>query len=305
MTARIIDGKAIASTVEGEVTERVARLRERGITPKLVVIRVGEDPASEVYVRSKERKAREVGITGIHHHLPADTTQHHLAETIRSFNDDPGVDGILLQLPLPAHLDARVLLDSISPEKDVDGFHPVNAGRLQQGRPALAPCTPLGAIRLIEATGVPIRGAHAVVIGRSDIVGKPVAAMLLHRDATVTICHSRTPDIDAVAATADILITAVGRPMLVGAEAIKPGAVVIDVGINRLVKSEKSAELLRHDAVKSALLGEKGAVLVGDVDFTSAREKAGWITPVPGGVGPMTIAMLLSNTVDAAEARQR
>ena len=305
MSAHIIDGKSIALTVEAEVATRVAELATRGITPRLVVIRVGEDPASEVYVRNKERKAREAGIHGIQHHLPADTTQAVLASEIARFNDDPDVDGILLQLPLPEHLDARPLLDAISPEKDVDGFHPVNVGRLQQGRPALVPCTPLGAIHLIRSTGVPIRGAHAVIVGRSDIVGKPAAALLLQNDATVTICHSRTPDLEAVTATADILIAAVGRPMLIGADGIKPGAVVIDVGINRLTKSERSLELVRHDALKTALLLEKGAILVGDVDFSAARAKAGWITPVPGGVGPMTIAMLLANTVTAAEARRR
>lgn len=304
MSARIIDGKAIAAALENEVKERVDSLRSRGVVPRLVVIRVGEDPASEVYVRNKERKAREVGIHGIQHHLPAETTQETLAAEIARFNGDPEVDGILLQLPLPAHLDARPLLDSISPGKDVDGFHPVNAGRLQQGRSSLVPCTPLGALHLIRSTGVPIRGSHAVIVGRSDIVGKPAAALLLQQDATVTICHSRTPDLQAVTATADILIAAVGRPMLIGAEGIKPGAVVIDVGINRLTRDERTLELLRHDALKTALILEKGAVLVGDVDFARAREKAGWITPVPGGVGPMTIAMLLANTAAAAGARR-
>lgn len=304
MSARIIDGKAIAAEVVGEVSAGVERLAARGIRPGLAVIRVGHDPASEVYVRSKERKAREVGIEGIHHHLSEEITQDDLAAELARFNQDDRIDGILLQLPLPPHLDARPLLDSIDPAKDVDGFHPVNAGRLQQGRPCLAPCTPLGVVRLIESTGVPIRGAHAVVIGRSDIVGKPVAAMLLQRDATVTICHSRTPDLDEQTRDADIVIAAVGRPLLLRASGVRQGAVVVDVGINRLEHSDDTVKLLRDDAIKSALLAKNGSVLVGDVDFAGVRERASWITPVPGGVGPMTIAMLLRNTVQAAEARR-
>lgn len=304
MSAKIIDGKAVAAGIENSVRQEVEALRTRNISPRLVVIRPGNDPASEVYVRNKERKAKEVGIDGEQIHLPDTVTQDELASLIDRLNRDESVDGILLQLPLPAHLDARPLLDAIDPMKDVDGFHPVNAGRLQQGRHALVPCTPLGVIELIRSTGTPMRGRRAVIVGRSDIVGKPLAALLLQNDATVTICHSRTEGLEEIASQADILVAAVGRPLLVGADAVKPGSVVIDVGINRVVESDENAALLRHDALKSALLHQKGSVLVGDVDFARAQQRAGWITPVPGGVGPMTIAMLLANTVRAAKARR-
>jgi methylenetetrahydrofolate dehydrogenase (NADP+)/methenyltetrahydrofolate cyclohydrolase len=300
MTARLIDGKAIASTIEAEVASAIAAL---GFSPGLVAVRVGNDPASEVYVRSKAKKARELGLRGDELILPEETTEAALLAEIERLNRDNGVDGILVQLPLPSHIDSQKVIDAIDPAKDVDGFHPINAGKLHLGRATLAPCTPAGVIRLIESTGQPIRGSHAVVIGRSDIVGKPMAALLLQRDATVTIAHSRTNDLPSVVRVADIVIAAVGRPFLVTREMVKSGAIVIDVGMNRL--GPQDAALVAHDPEKSRLLAKNGSVLVGDVDFSRVRDVAGWITPVPGGVGPMTIAMLMRNTVTAAEWRRR
>jgi methylenetetrahydrofolate dehydrogenase (NADP+) / methenyltetrahydrofolate cyclohydrolase len=305
MSAEIIDGKAVAASVEQQLRESIAGLAARGIQPCLVALRVGDDPASEVYVRNKARKAEELGLCGIQRHLPAAIGQDELGKEIDRLNSDETVDGILLQLPLPSHLDAKELIDRIAPEKDVDGFHPVNVGNLQLGRKSLVPCTPAGVIRLIESTGQPIRGKHAVVIGRSDIVGKPLAALLLQQDATVTICHSRTEGLADHTRRADIVVAAVGRPLIVGGDLLREGAIVIDVGINRLVRHPETEALLRHDAVKSHQLQQRGSVLVGDVDFAAAQQIAGWITPVPGGVGPMTIAMLMSNTVEAATARRR
>ncbi len=225
-----------------------------------------------------------------------------LLDEVARLNNDDQVDGILVQLPLPKHIDARKVIDAIDPAKDVDGFHPINVGRLHQGRQALVPCTPYGCIRLIESTGTKIEGAHAVVVGRSDIVGKPMATLLLQRNATVTVCHSRTPDLGAITRQGDILVAAVGKPFIVTAEMVKPGAVVIDVGMNRV--DNGFAPRLAHDADKLRLLEKNGSVLVGDVDFKRAAEVAGWITPVPGGVGPMTIAMLMRNTVTASKWRR-
>jgi methylenetetrahydrofolate dehydrogenase (NADP+) / methenyltetrahydrofolate cyclohydrolase len=304
MSAEIIDGKAVAASLEQELRESIARLAARAVQPCLVALRVGDDPASEVYVRNKARKAEELGLRGIQRHLPGGIGQLELGEEIDRLNSDDAVDGILLQLPLPSHLDAKALIDRIDPAKDVDGFHPVNVGNLHLGRKSLVPCTPAGVIRLIESTGQPIRGKHAVVIGRSDIVGKPVASLLLQRDATVTICHSRTAGLAEHTRRADIVVAAVGRPLMVGGELLRQGAIVVDVGINRLERDPDTEALLRHDAVKSHQLQQKGSVLVGDVDFAAAQQIAGWITPVPGGVGPMTIAMLMSNTVEAAIARR-
>ena len=278
MTAQLIDGKAIAKTIEEEVGTAIARL---GFAPGLVAVRVGNDPASEIYVRNKARKARELGLRGDELILPESTTEAELLAEVDRLNRDDGVDGILVQLPLPKQIASSKVLDAIDPAKDVDGFHPVNVGKLHLGRRTLAPCTPAGIIRLIESTGVMISGQSAVVIGRSDIVGKPAAALLLQRHATVTIAHSRTRDLAAVARGADILVAAIGKPRFVTAEMVKPGAIVIDVGINRV-----------------------DGKLAGDVDFANVREIAGWITPVPGGVGPMTIAMLMKNTVTAAEWRR-
>jgi methylenetetrahydrofolate dehydrogenase (NADP+)/methenyltetrahydrofolate cyclohydrolase len=305
MTAILIEGKTVGAQVEKEIVAEIAELRKEGIRPTLVTLRVGEDPASEIYVRSKVKKAEELGLNGIQNHVAASISQSDLEAEIDRLNADDEVDGILLQLPLPSHLKAKELLDRIDPAKDVDGFHPLNVANLHLGRPSLVPCTPAGVIRMIESTGVPIRGKHAVVVGRSDIVGKPVAALLLQRDATVTICHSRTPDLGAVTRQGDILVAAVGRPMMIGGDMVKPGAIVIDVGINRLERNEESERLLSGDPRKLGILRDKGTTMVGDVDFAAAREVAGWITPVPGGVGPMTITMLIRNTLTAARARRK
>ncbi len=278
MSAQLIDGKAVAKVLEAEVAAEIARL---GIRPGLVAVRVGNDPASEIYVRNKAKKARELGLEGTELVFPETMTEDALLAEVARLNGDDAVDGILVQLPLPKQIDPKKVIDAIDPAKDVDGFHPVNVGLLHLGRPALVPCTPSGVMRLIDSTGVAIEGKRAVVIGRSDIVGKPVAALLLARNATVTICHSRTRDLAAVAREAEILVAAIGRARFVTAEMIRPGAVVIDVGINRI-----------------------DGKLCGDVDFQAAKETAGWITPVPGGVGPMTIAVLMSNTVRAAARRR-
>ncbi len=302
MSAKLIDGKQIASEVEAEVRAECEALAKRAVIPGLVAIRVGDDPASEVYVRNKAKKATELGLRGTQRHMVASTSQEELEAEIDRLNADDDVDGILLQLPLPLNLDAKALLDRIDPRKDVDGFHPVNVGRLQQGRSCLAPCTPMGVIRLLESSGIAIGGCRAVVVGRSDIVGKPVAALLLHRHATVTIAHSRTPDLAFVVREADIVVAAVGRPMMITGDMIKPGAAVIDVGINRIEPGFDKLAML-GEAKRNAVL-TKGSALVGDVDFESASGVAGWITPVPGGVGPMTIAYLLKNTVQAAKDRR-
>ena len=303
MSAKIIDGKRIAEQVEGEVLREVQEMARSGLTPGLVVVRVGDDPASEVYVRSKERKARELGIQGRQLHLPTDTSEDALLAEIRSLNADVQVDGILVQLPLPRQIDTKRILDAVDPEKDVDGFHPVNVGKLHAGRPSLVPCTPAGVMRMLDAIGFDPSGKRAVVVGRSDIVGKPVAALLLHRHATVTIAHSRTPDLGAVVREADLVVAATGKPMLIVREMLKPGAVVIDVGINRVDRDHPAYAQL--SARKKEIVEKKGSTLVGDVDFEGASEVASWITPVPGGVGPMTIAMLLENTVRAARERRR
>ena len=280
--AELIDGKAIAARIETDVAEGVGRLaREQGYVPGLAVVLVGEDPASLVYVGRKSRKTRALGMRSIEHRLAADASERELLGLIGRLNRDPVVHGILVQLPLPAHIDSARVLDAIDPRKDVDGFHPVNVGRLSTGTGGLVPCTPLGCMRLIEHAGVQIAGLHAVIVGRSNIVGKPVAHLLLQKDATVTICHSKSKDLVGICRSADILVAAVGRAKLVTGAMVKPGACVIDVGINRLPDGK----------------------LAGDVDFESAKEVAGWITPVPGGVGPMTIAMLLENCIRAAGAK--
>ncbi len=279
MPASLIDGKAVAREIEAEVRAAISHLP---FAPGLVAVRVGNDPASEIYVRNKAKKAQELGLRGNERVFPETMTEAELLAEVDRLNRDDEVDGILVQLPLPKQIDPQKVIDAVAPEKDVDGFHPINVGKLHLGRRTLAPCTPAGCIRLIESTGVPIAGANAVVIGRSDIVGKPMASLLLQRNATVTICHSKTRDLGAIARNADILIAAIGKARFVTAEMVKPGAVVIDVGINR---------------------GADGK-LAGDVDFARVREVAGFITPVPGGVGPMTIAMLMKNTVTAAEWRR-
>ncbi len=282
MSATIIDGKAIAARVRADVARDVAELTQQtGRPPGLATILVGDDPASAIYVANKRRACAEAGIADHHRHLAADATPEDVAELVRACNRDPEVTGILLQLPVPPPLDGASLTGLIAPEKDVDGLTPISAGRLWQATPGLRPCTPLGVIELLDRHEVHLQGVEAVVVGRSDLVGKPVAALLLHRNATVTICHSRTRELASVCSRGDILIAAVGVPRLIGGQHVKPGAVVIDVGINRT---------------------EDG--LVGDVDFEPVAERARLITPVPGGVGPMTIAMLLRNTVSAARPQR-
>jgi methylenetetrahydrofolate dehydrogenase (NADP+)/methenyltetrahydrofolate cyclohydrolase len=297
--AQLIDGKAVAATVETEVRAELART---GLRPGLTVVRVGDDPASEIYVRNKAKKALELGLEGTQLAFPATMTQADLLAEVARLNEDDSVDGILVQLPLPPQIDPRSVIEAINPEKDVDGFHPITVGRLHLGRPSFAPCTPTGVMRLIESTGVPVAGANAVVLGRSDIVGKPMAALLLAANATVTICHSKTRDLPSITRRAEILVAAIGRPLFVTADMVQPGAVVIDVGINRV--GPEFAGRLAHDEGKSRVLAKNGHAVVGDVDFARVRETAGWITPVPGGVGPMTIAMLMKNTVTAAVRRR-
>ena len=288
MTATLIDGKATAAKVYEEITAEVAQLKEtHGITPGLATVLVGENPASQLYVRSKQRRCERVGFYSIGENLPADSSQEEVAEVVARLNADPAIHGILVQLPLPKHIDEEKILAAVSLEKDVDGFHPINIGRLaMKGRdPLFVPCTPSGCIELLDRYGVDIEGAEAVVLGRSNIVGLPVSMLLLHRNATITICHSRTRDLPAVCSQADILIAAVGRPKMVKANWVKPGAAVIDVGINRV--EDPTAK--------------RGYRLVGDVDFDEVNEVAGYLTPVPGGVGPMTIAMLMGNTLRGAK----
>jgi methylenetetrahydrofolate dehydrogenase (NADP+)/methenyltetrahydrofolate cyclohydrolase len=285
VSATIIDGKAIAAEVRADVAARVAEFREQsGRVPGLATVLVGEDPASAVYVGGKQRACAEVGMTPFDRRLAPDASYERVAAELQALKADDAVSGILLQLPVPAHLDGRSLTKMIPPEKDVDGLTPVNAGLLSLGDPGLRPCTPLGVIELLDRTGVELAGADAVVVGRSNLFGKPMAQLLLARNATVTICHSRTRELAEVCARADVLIAAVGRPRLIGADHVKPGAVVIDVGMSRLTPAEA---------------GNKSG-LVGDVDFAAASELASAITPVPGGVGPMTIAFLLRNTLQAA-----
>ena len=278
MPARILDGKSLAAGLRTAMKLRVDALVQRGARPGLAVVLAGNDAASRVYVRNKTLAAGEIGVHSELHEFSQDVAEAAVLDKVNSLNRNPAVHGILVQLPLPKHINAARVLESIAPAKDVDGFHEANLGALLAGRPLVVPCTPLGVMRLIEHAGVPLAGRHAVVIGRSNIVGKPVALLLLQKDATVTICHSKTPGIEFITRLADILVAAVGRPKLVTAAMVKSGACVIDVGVNRLPDGK----------------------LAGDVDFESVRQVAGWITPVPGGVGPMTIAMLLENCIRAA-----
>jgi methylenetetrahydrofolate dehydrogenase (NADP+)/methenyltetrahydrofolate cyclohydrolase len=288
MTAQLIDGKAIAAQIYEEIQAEVADLKQKhGVTPGLATVLVGENPASQSYVRSKQKRCTQVGFNSIGEHLAADASQEEVEGLVQQLNADPAIHGILVQLPLPKHLDEEKILSLISLEKDVDGFHPINIGRLSmKGRkPLFVPCTPAGCIELLVRSGVEIEGKEAVVLGRSNIVGLPVSMLLLHRNATITICHSRTKDLPGTCRRADILIAAVGRPEMVKADWVKPGAAVIDVGINRV-----------DDATR-----KRGYRLVGDVDFEDVKDVAGYLTPVPGGVGPMTIAMLMWNTLAGAK----
>jgi methylenetetrahydrofolate dehydrogenase (NADP+) / methenyltetrahydrofolate cyclohydrolase len=300
---RVLDGAAIASAIKNEVAEEVKALAAQGIRPGLAAVLVGHVPASEIYVASKVKTCGELGLYSDLITPPDTVTTEDMLDLVRALNDREDVDGILIQLPLPKHVDAKFLLDSVSPDKDVDGFHPVNAGRLQAGRPALAPCTPAGVIEILKRGNLPISGQHAVVVGRSDIVGKPVAMLLLHENATVTICHSKTRDLGAITRQADILVAAIGRPGFITPEMVKPGATIIDVGINRLTAREEFEQFFAGDPKREAAFAKRGSTIVGDV-HPKAFELAGAYTPVPGGVGPLTIAMLMANTVRAAKMRR-
>ena len=308
MTAKILDGKAVAQQIRDELTDRVARVRSRiGRAPTLAIVLVGDDPASQVYVRNKLKTAEEAGMGIQHERLPATATLAATLAAVRRFNDDNSVDGILVQSPLPKAMGAdaeQQVFDAIDPSKDVDGFSPISAGRLVQNREGFAPCTPAGVIELLERSRIPIEGKHAVVIGRSDIVGKPMASLLLHRNATVTICHSRTRDLPAMAREADILVAAIGRPAFVTPNFVKPGAVVIDVGINSVTTAEEARRIFATRPDRLLTFEKRGSILVGDV-HPDVADVAGALTPVPGGVGPLTIAMLMANTVKAAELRAR
>ena len=279
MTAELIDGNALSRQLRADVALRAAALKARGITPGLAVILVGENPASQVYVRNKVKACEDSGLHSVLEKYDADMSEAALLARVAALNADPAIHGILVQLPLPAHIDAQKVIEAISPAKDVDGFHIASAGALMTGMPGFWPCTPYGCMKMLESIGYQLRGKHAVVIGRSNIVGKPMALMLLQQSATVTICHSATKDLKAHTLQADVVVAAVGKRNVLTADMVKPGAVVLDVGMNR----------------------DEAGKLCGDVDFAGVREVAGWITPVPGGVGPMTITMLLVNTLEAAE----
>ena len=279
MTAQLIDGNALSRTLRTEVAQRAAALKIRGVVPGLAVVLVGENPASQVYVRNKVKACADNGLHSVLEQYPSDLSEADLLARVEALNNDPAIHGILVQLPLPPHIDAQKVIEAIAPAKDVDGFHVASAGALMTGLPGFWPCTPYGCMKMLESIGFQLRGKHAAVIGRSNIVGKPMALMLLAESATVTICHSATADLGAMTRQADVIVAAVGKRNVLTADMVKPGAVVIDVGMNR---------------------NEEGK-LCGDVDFDSVKEVAGWITPVPGGVGPMTITMLLVNTVEAAE----
>jgi methylenetetrahydrofolate dehydrogenase (NADP+)/methenyltetrahydrofolate cyclohydrolase len=299
----ILDGAAIAATIKQEVAEEVRALAANGIKPGLAAVLVGHVPASEIYVRSKVQACAELGLYSDLITPPDTVTTEEMHGLVAQLNARDDIDGILIQLPLPAQIDSKGLLDAIHPAKDVDGFHPVNAGRLLAGRPTLAPCTPAGVIEILKRSNIPIAGQHAVVVGRSDIVGKPVAILLLHQNATVTICHSKTRDLPAITKQADILVAAIGRPGFITSEMITPGATLIDVGMNRLSTREEIDRFFKGNAKREAAFAKRGSVIVGDID-PRAFEFAGAYTPVPGGVGLLTIAMLMSNTVRAAKMRR-
>ena len=301
--ARILDGAALAAAIKKEVAEEVGQLATRGVRPGLAVVLVGHVAASEIYVRGKVQACAELGIHSELITPPAEVTTEELHALVAQLNARDDIDGILIQLPLPPQIDSKSLLDAIDPAKDVDGFHPVNAGRLLAGRPALAPCTPAGVIEILKRSNIPIAGQHAVVVGRSDIVGKPVAMLLLHQNATVTICHSKTRNLGEVTRQADILVAAIGRPGFITPEMIKPGATLIDVGMNRLATREEFDRFFKGNAKREAAFAKRGSVVIGDID-PRAFELSGAYTPVPGGVGLLTIAMLMANTVRAAKMRR-
>jgi methylenetetrahydrofolate dehydrogenase (NADP+)/methenyltetrahydrofolate cyclohydrolase len=305
MSAELLDGKAVAAAIRAEVQRDVEAEQQRtGLSPKLVAILVGDDPASRVYVRNKIAACAEAGIRSEERRLPAGATEDEVLAAVRDCNDDSDVDGILVQLPLPKHVDRIRVLLSIDPAKDVDGLHVINAGRLALRLEGLVPCTPAGVIELLERTGLPIAGRRAVIIGRSEIVGRPLGTLLMHRDATVTICHSKTRDLPGIARQADLLIAAIGHPAFVRGEHIGPGAIVIDVGINRVTDLGLVKDVYGPDSPRVAQVKDRGFTLMGDVHWREAIERASWITPVPGGIGPLTIACLLRNTVRAARMRR-
>ena len=305
MSARLLDGTAVAAAIRAEVARDAAAFRERhGVAPRLTAVLVGDDPASQVYVRNKIAACREAGLRSDEVRLAAASTQEEVLGRVRSLSADPDVDGILVQLPLPRGLDRLPVLQAIDPAKDVDGLHPLNAGRLFMRLEAPVPCTPAGIIEILDRSGLPIAGQRAVVVGRSEIVGRPLAFLLLARDATVTICHSRTADLGAVTRQADILVAAIGRAAFIRGDHIRPGAVVIDVGINRVADPAVAASIFGADSPRVRTVRERGYTLVGDVHPVEGAERAGWLTPVPGGVGPLTIACLLKNTLRAAHRRR-
>jgi len=300
---KILDGAAIAAAIKQEVAEEVRALAARGIKPGLAAVLVGHVPASEIYVRSKVQACAELGLASDLITPAATVTTAEMLSLVAQLNARDDIDGILIQLPLPPQVDSKCLLDAVDPAKDVDGFHPVNAGRLLAGRPALAPCTPAGVIEILKRSNIPIAGEHAVVVGRSDIVGKPVAMLLLHQNATVTICHSKTGNLGEMTRQADILVAAIGRPGFITPEMVTPGATLIDVGINRLTTREEFDRFFKGDAKREATFAKRGSTIVGDIDPRAFR-LAGAYTPVPGGVGLLTIAMLMANTVRAAKMRR-
>lgn len=304
VSARILDGIKIRDQIKQELAEQIQDLKAARIRPGLAAVLVGENPASQIYVRNKVKACESLGLYSEKIERPAEITTDELLRMIQELNLRQDIDGILVQLPLPPQVDSKRILAAVDPAKDVDGFHPVNVGNLVSGRPGLVPCTPAGIIEILARSQIPIQGARAVIIGRSDIVGKPLALLLLHRHATVTICHSRTRDLPAVAREGDILVAAMGRAAFVTGDFIQPGATVIDVGMNRLTTAEEVRRIFRNPAGPLRDLESKGQVLIGDVHPEDVKEKAGAYTPVPGGVGPLTIAMLMVNTVRAARLRR-
>ncbi len=303
MAPKILDGNAIAAAIQAEVANDVKQLQAQGVRPGLTVVMVGHHAASEIYVRNKVKTSAKLGIASELLTPPATVTTEELLALVAELNAREDVDGILIQTPLPAHVDKKLLDQAVASEKDVDGFHPVNVGHLQGGQPKLAPCTPAGIIQMLKRTGIPISGMHAVVVGRSDIVGKPMAMLLLQENATVTICHSKTRDLASMCRSADILVAAIGKAGMISAEMVRPGAVVIDVGMNRITSAADFERFFAGDAKREAAFKKNGSVLMGDVD-PHAFALASYYTPVPGGVGPLTIAMLMANTVRAARLRR-
>lgn len=302
-TTKVLDGIAIAAEIKSEVATQVQQLATQGIVPGLAVILVGEVPASQIYVRSKVKTCGELGIHSEMLTPPESISTEEMLDLVAQLNARDDIDGILIQLPLPKHVDTRRLLEAVAPEKDVDGFHPVNAGRLQTGQPALAPCTPAGIMEILTRSNIEVAGKNAVVIGRSDIVGKPAAMMLLNASATVTVCHSKTRDLPSITRQADILVAAIGRPGFITPDMVKPGATVIDVGINRIDNRADFDRFFKGNEKREAAFAKRGSVIVGDV-HPAAFEVSGAYTPVPGGVGLLTIAMLMANTVHAAKMRR-